>query len=80
MKDQESWSRMKYLECKNILHEGEKLNLVCIDKKCKRSGLICSLCSTEHDKHRVIPLKIVLDNLKKKAANPLESDNYCDKL
>ncbi len=40
--------KLKYLEC-NIgdLHEGETLNLVCIDAKCLNNGIICSVCRLE---------------------------------
>lgn len=38
-------TKMKYLECNNgDLHEGEILNLVCIDPTCKDNGMICSIC------------------------------------
>ena len=51
-----------------------------MEQKCASSGLICSLCREEHEGHRIIPLKVVLANLKDKMNSPLESDQYCDKL
>lgn len=80
MRAEESIARIKYLTCGKELHEGESLNLVCVQQKCTNSGLICSLCREKHEGHRIIPLKVVLANLKDKMNSPLESDQYCDKL
>ena len=57
--------KINYLECiEGKSHEGEKLNFVCIDLKCKENGLICSVCRSEtHKNHKVMPLKMFLSDL-----------------
>lgn len=59
--------RMKYLTCdKPMAHQGEFLNLICIESGCPERGLICSICKAEaHDKHRVIPLRMFLEEVLK---------------
>lgn len=45
--------KIQYFNCdKGNLHEGEALNYICIDEKCKNKGLMCSIClNEEHEKH-----------------------------
>ncbi len=39
--------KLNYLNCNfGELHEGEQLNYVCIENKCKEIGLICPVCKT----------------------------------
>lgn len=57
--------RMKYFTCgKPNAHQGESLNLVCIEADCPAKGLLCSICKAEaHDRHRVIPLRMFLEEV-----------------
>mgnify|MGYP000916681449 FL=1 len=59
--------RMKYFVCdKAGAHEGEFLNLICVESGCTSKGLIYSICRAEaHEKHRVMPLKMFLEELNK---------------
>ncbi len=71
-------SKIPYLQCQVKSHEGESLNLVCIG--CKEAGLICSLCSESHRNHRIIPLKILIHNIKNKLAEAPEDEEYCSNM
>lgn len=57
--------KIAYSKCKKGgLHNGEPLNIVCLDNKCSEQMLICSICkSEEHDKHATQPLKMYIDHL-----------------
>jgi hypothetical protein len=47
-------------------HDGEFLNLICIESSCANKGLICSICKAEsHDKHRVYPLRMFMEEIEK---------------
>jgi hypothetical protein len=55
---------IKYMECGEGEHEGEKVNLICLNRECADSPLICSLCASHrHKGHAFKPLKIHLDEL-----------------
>lgn len=57
------------------LHEGEQLNLVCLDPQCKETGLICPICRTQkHQKHKVTPLKFFLSDISGIESNPIGQD------
>ena len=48
---------MNYLFCPRNSH-GEELSMVCLEKKCLRSLLICPICEIEeHENHQVVPLR-----------------------
>jgi hypothetical protein len=52
------------MECGQRDHEGEKVNLICLNRDCTDSPLICSLCASQNHKgHQFKPLKIYLDEL-----------------
>jgi len=73
---QEDFQKIYYLECdKQASHEGEALNVLCIDKKCNQNGLICPICENEnHKDHQVVPLKFFLQSLQK-SQNMLVDDH-----
>ncbi|EAS04788.1 WD domain, G-beta repeat protein (macronuclear) [Tetrahymena thermophila SB210] len=53
------------ISCIHDGHEGNPLNLVCIDEKCLKKGVICTLCMHfEHQKHETVPLQIFLSQFK----------------
>jgi hypothetical protein len=54
---------LKYIKCQGgDLHDGESMNLVCVDEQCNYRGLICPVCKIEsHDHHYIMPIKIFLD-------------------
>ena len=54
-------------------HEDEFLNYVCVDKKCKQLGLLCSICKEDHHGHTIYPLKMLLKSLEKNSSKPLEA-------
>ncbi len=55
---------IKYIECSEPHHEGEKVNLICLNQACADNSLICSICSSDkHKGHQFKPLKIYLDEL-----------------
>lgn len=57
--------RLKYFTCaEGGQHEGEVMNLVCINKRCPKPGLLCSICKADHPSHTVLPLKSLLAELK----------------
>lgn len=70
---------MSYLPCARPDHDGEVLNLICIEKSCPSKGLVCSLCREEHVNHRVRPLKVLLANLRTEMNEKVE-DEYCNRL
>ena len=48
---------MEYLLCPVDQHR-EELSMVCLEKRCSKSLLICPICESEkHEGHEVIPLK-----------------------
>lgn len=58
--------KIKYMDCSEAGHEGEKINLVCLNVGCFENSLICSLCTTQqHQGHVFKPLKFYLDELHK---------------
>lgn len=59
-------SSFKYAKCMaGGLHDGELLNLICLDEKCQQRGLICPVCHMEsHENHYVMPLKTFLGKIK----------------
>ena len=58
--------KLKYMECTHDKsHQGECLNLVCLNESCFHRSLICSMCkNTEHKGHNIKPLKFYLSDLK----------------
>lgn len=60
-------TRMKYFVCDRTgAHQGEFLNLICVESGCSSKGLICSICRAEdHEKHRVLPLKMFIEEINK---------------
>ena len=47
------------------MHDGEALNLVCVDDKCDHRGLLCPVCKMEsHDSHHILPIKIFLGQIR----------------
>ena len=57
--------RLKYFTCtRGGAHEGEVLNYVCTKKDCNKRGLLCSICKIDHQGHSIIPLKMLLSNLR----------------
>ena len=57
---------IKYIECQHEGHEGEKVNLICLNSECHENSLICSLCTPKHRSHNYKPIKIYLDELYRK--------------
>ena len=57
---------IKYIECNQEGHQGEKVNLICLNNECHEHSLICSLCTPKHRGHNYKPIKIYLDELYKK--------------
>ena len=56
--------KIKYIECQEKGHHGEKVNLICLDRECSEASLICSLCTTsKHANHNFKPLKFYIDEL-----------------
>lgn len=55
--------KIKYMECqKDKMHEGEYLNLVCLNDSCRDDSLICSMCKNDkHKGHTTSPLKFYLE-------------------
>lgn len=57
--------KINYSYCnKKGQHQGEPLNVVCLEESCAGQRLICSICQSEnHAQHKVQPLKFYFDNL-----------------
>ena len=57
--------KLRYFPCKKGGdHDGEVLNYICLEQKCKNKGLICSMCKLNHKDHTTMPLKMLLQGLK----------------
>ena len=48
-------TKVRYFNCDvDPQHADESLNYVCLDKKCRNKGLLCSICrNSGHEKHSV---------------------------
>lgn len=58
-------SHFKYPRCQGgEMHDGEVMNLVCVDASCLNRGLICPICRMDsHDTHKIMPIKIFLEQV-----------------
>jgi hypothetical protein len=52
---------IKYIGCAQEGHQGEKVNLICLNSECHEHSLICSLCTPKHRGHAYKPIKVYLD-------------------
>lgn len=45
---------------------------MCLDKSCKKLGLLCSICKNNHQNHTIVPLKVLLTELKNHKEKPMD--------
>ncbi|CAK57462.1 unnamed protein product (macronuclear) [Paramecium tetraurelia] len=66
---------MNYFPCPT--HNGHMLSIVCADKQCNETLLICPLCEhAEHQNHQTLPLKIMLQSVESANNNTNEQSAY----
>jgi hypothetical protein len=60
-------NEFKYPECtRGDFHNGEVLNLVCLEPKCIQQSIICGICYDQtHRDHKIRPLKLIINNSQK---------------
>ncbi|CAK60913.1 unnamed protein product (macronuclear) [Paramecium tetraurelia] len=65
---------MNYFPCP--IHNGHVLSIICTDKSCNETVLICPLCEhADHQNHQTLPIKIMLQ-LVETAHNNTGEQNY----